>query len=97
MEKTVRTLKVELRGTPYDLRTDMSPEALAGIAAYVDGKMREFDPKGTQSQAKVSMLTSLTIAGELLEEREQNKRGRRDLVRRLERLEELLDGALTEG
>ncbi len=97
MDKTVRTLKVELGGVSYDLRTDMNPEALAGIASYVDGKMRDFDPKGTQTPAKVCMLASLTIAGELLEEREKNQRARRELVRRLEHVEELLDGALRES
>lgn len=97
MEKTVSTVTVQLRGASYQLRTDLSPDAIAGIAAYVDGKMSELDPRGVHPPAKVTMLTSLTVAGELLAEREQNLRARRDLVRRLERLEELLDGALADG
>ena len=64
------------------------------LASYVDDKMRELDPKGTLPQSKVSMLASLTIAGELMEERDRAEGSRREIARRLQHLHELLDEAL---
>jgi cell division protein ZapA (FtsZ GTPase activity inhibitor) len=79
------------------LRTDLSDEALSRLTDYVDGKMRELDPKGALPPNKVSILASLTIAGELLEERERADADRREIARRLEHLHKLLDAALGGG
>jgi cell division protein ZapA (FtsZ GTPase activity inhibitor) len=94
MAKSVSETTVTIRGSSIQLRTDLSDEMLARLADYVDGKMRELDPKGTLPQGKVSILTSLTIAGELLEERRRAEADRRDIARRLEHLHHLLDEAL---
>ena len=94
MARTVNETTVTIRGATIQLRTDMNEEILERLASYVDDKMRELDPKNALPQSKVSMLASLTIAGELMEERERSSEGRRDIARRLEHLHELLDEAL---
>ncbi len=94
MAKPVNETTVQIRGASYQLRTDLNPDTMVRIAAYVDGKMRELDPRAALPPAKVSVLTSLSIAGELLDEREQRRDERLQLRTRLERLEELLDEAL---
>jgi len=97
MTRSVKETTVTIRGSSIQLRTDMNEEALSRLARYVDAKMRELDPKGNLPPGKVSMLASLTIAGELMETRERAEESRRDIARRLEHLHELLDEALGNG
>ena len=94
MARTVNETTITIRGATIQLRTDLSDETLSRLADYVDDKMQELDPKGSLPQSKVSMLASLTIAGELMEERERADETRRDITRRLQHLHELLDEAL---
>lgn len=94
MESPVNESTVQLHGASYQVRTDLSPETLSRIVSLVDEKMKELDPKASLAPAKVSVLTSLSIAGELLEERNKRDQERRELVKRLKRLEDLLDEAL---
>ena len=94
MARALNETTITIRGSSIDLRTDMSDETLARLTDYVDGKMKELDPKGTLPHSKVSVLASLTIAGELMEERERAEESRLAIARRLEHLHELLDEAL---
>jgi cell division protein ZapA (FtsZ GTPase activity inhibitor) len=94
MPKTVNETTITIRGASIQLRTDMNEDTVARIAQYVDRKMKELDPKGTLPPGKISLLASLTIAGELMEERERSDKNRRDIARRLEHLHEMLDEAL---
>jgi cell division protein ZapA (FtsZ GTPase activity inhibitor) len=94
MQRPVSETTVQIRGATYQIRTDLGPDTLGRLADYVDEKMRELDPKSTLAPGKVSVLTSLSIAGELMEVRDREAESRRNIVSRLERLEELLDEAL---
>jgi cell division protein ZapA (FtsZ GTPase activity inhibitor) len=93
----VKETTVKIHGSSYQLRTDLNDEELSRIAAYVDGKMKELDPKRSLPPGKVSVLASMTIAGELMEERGRSKGDRQSFTDRLERLHDLLDDALGEG
>jgi len=97
MSKSVKETTVTIRGSSIQLRTDMNEETLSRLARYVDAKMKELDPKGNLPPGKVSVLASLTIAGELMETRDRAEESRRDIARRLEHLHELLDEALGNG
>ncbi len=94
MAKSINETTININGSSIQLRTDMSEEKLMKLADYVDGKMRQLDPKGVLPHSKVSMLASLTIAGELLEERKRSVESQHDLLKRLEHLHKLLDEAL---
>ena len=95
MAKPINETTINLKGSSIQLRSDMSEELILELADYVDGKMRELDPKDVLPHSKVSMLASLTIAGELLEERKRAKESQQDLLKRLEHLHKLLDSALS--
>jgi cell division protein ZapA (FtsZ GTPase activity inhibitor) len=97
MPKSVNETTLTIHGSTIQLRTDMSNEDLSRLAVYVDKKIREIDPKGKLPQNKVAILASISIAGELLEERHKSRRSREDLARRLEHLHEMLDEALGGG
>lgn len=94
MAKTINETTVNIRGTAYQLRTDMNAEVVTELAQYVDDKMREIDPRGTLPPGKVSVLTSLSIAGELKEAREASETDRLNIVDRLQHMHEMLDAAL---
>ena len=94
MAHPVQEITVRVGGASYQLRTDMPEEEIARIAAYVDHKMKEVDPKGLLPPAKASVLTSLAIAGELLQERSGKALDARDVARRLRSLHDVLDDAL---
>ena len=97
MPRSVNETTLTIRGSTIQLRTDMSQGDLSRLAQYVDKKFREIDPKGNLPQNKVAILASLSIASELWEERQRNRKHRDDLVRRLEHLHEMLDEALNGG
>jgi cell division protein ZapA (FtsZ GTPase activity inhibitor) len=97
MTNPVKQTTVTIHGASYQLRTDMSEEAVADLAHFVDEKMRGLDPHGTLPPAKVSVLTSLTIAGELMEEKERAAKVKQDVADRIAHLQDMLDAALEEG
>lgn len=97
MANPVKQTTVTIHGSSYQLRTDMTEESLAQLAKIVDQKMRELDPQGTLPPNKVSVLTSLTIAGELMEEKERSSKVKSDVTDRVSRLKDMLDAALEEG
>lgn len=94
MQKSVSETTVTIHGSSIELRTDLSEDELERLASFVDKKMRELDPRGTLPHSKVSLLTSLSLASELMQERERAEASRRDITRRLEHLHEMLDEAL---
>jgi len=97
MANPVKQTTVTIHGSSYQLRTDMSEESIAQLAKFVDEKMRGLDPQGTLPPNKVSVLTSLTIAGELMEERERSSKVKSEVTDRVARLKDMLDAALEEA
>lgn len=97
MANSVNEATITIRGTSFQLRTDMHPDELKRLAAHVDDKMRELDPKGSLPPSKVSVLTSLSFASDLIEEREKSAVERAQLAERLEKLETMLDRVLDGG
>ncbi len=94
MATPVKETSVTIRGTEFKIRTDLDEAALSAMAAVVDGKMKELDPSGMLPPAKVSMLTSLTLAGELLDERQLGREDLGEVNARLGRLAAMLDETL---
>lgn len=94
MQKSVSETTVTIHGSSIELRTDLSEDELDRLTSFVDKKMRELDPRGTLPHSKVSILASLSLASDLLQERARAEADRRDIERRLEHLHEMLDEAL---
>jgi cell division protein ZapA len=61
-----KSAKVTIFGSDYNIRATEDPEYIERIAAYVDGKMRELQGRGTvSSSTKVAILAAMNIADEL--------------------------------
>lgn len=94
MAERVHETTITIRGAAYQLRTDQDAERLKRLASYVDDTMNGLDPKQTLPVNKVSVLASLTIAGELFEGREASEAIRRDTAGRINALADRLDEVL---
>lgn len=77
MDKRRVTLKV--MGKEYFLITDHSEEQLSRIAGYVDRRMRELSIVTRASDTMIPILTCMTLAEELLESENENKKLSREL------------------
>jgi len=97
MNRPITETTVTIRGVAYQLRGDADPRHIGRLAAYVDDKMRVLEESTrTQSPAKLAILASLTLADELFQERDAQQTARERLKDRAERLDSLLDEALSD-
>ncbi len=65
-------VQVEIYGQAYNLKGGNDPAYTRELAAYVDGKMREIEKgTGTVDPLRVAILTALTVADELNQERKR--------------------------
>lgn len=89
--------EVEIFGERYTLRATDSPEYLARVAEYVDGKFHEVVKESPAlSPAKVAVLVSLNIADDLFKRDEARQRAERELLARIDGIFQLLqDGGMT--
>ena len=87
-----RSVKVEIYGVQYTLKTDDSDvEKVRRIAQYVDGMMKQIRRKrGYSSPMELAILAALNIADRLYESNERVEKVVRKLI-------DELDEALREG
>jgi len=97
MGQSVHETTVTIRGTSYQLRTDVDRDRLKSLATYVDDMMNVMDPKHSVPPAKLSVLASLSLAGELFDAREGRSENDVALRERVARMHSLLDKALEEA
>lgn len=86
---------VEIRGQRYPIRSALEAQYVAGLAAYVDEKMRaaaESTPAG--DSLRLAVLAALNIADELFRCQDVHNERRGALAERAEALERLVDAAL---
>lgn len=71
----MKAIKVTILGKQYPLRVEESEEEnMVRIARYVDEKLRQYKKElSKQPESTVMVLTALSIAEELFEERQRNK------------------------
>lgn len=71
-DRDLHSIKVEISGDTYLLKSDKNPEHVAAIAKYVNDKIRMFTIKSAvKSPTKIAVLAALNISEELLELREK--------------------------
>jgi cell division protein ZapA len=88
-------VSVEIRGQRYPIRSTLDAQYVAGLATYVDAKMRaagESTPSG--DTVRLAVLAALNIADELFRCQEAQQARRGALAERTEALERLVDAAL---
>ncbi|MDO5378243.1 MAG: cell division protein ZapA [Clostridia bacterium] len=71
---------IHLMGHDYALLTDQTPEQVQRTARYVDRKMRELAITTRASETMVPMLTTMTLADELLRAQDENTRLKREMA-----------------
>jgi cell division protein ZapA (FtsZ GTPase activity inhibitor) len=94
MPQDLHETAVKIRGTTYQLRTDLPSEEVRELARYVDDTMKALDPKSALPPAKVSVLASMSIAGELFIQRKRVDAIQSSVEKRVARLAQMLEAAL---
>ena len=92
-----QTLVVNIRGQELRIRSQEDPIVLKRVAAYVDATMERVEKQtGTVDTLDVTMLSSLNLAREVLDARDET-RSRVIPDERLRSLIELAEGALADA
>lgn len=88
---------VEIAGQRYPIRSGLEPAYVIELAAYVDQKMRVATESAPASDMMgLAVLVALNLADEYFRAREQSSSAHGELNERALRLEQLVDGALTQ-
>jgi cell division protein ZapA len=95
MSDSGRVISVDIQGQRYPIRSELEPEYVARLAAYVDDKMRAAaDSTPTGDTLRLAVLAALNIADELFRCRDVNRLRDGELADRAGELERLLDRVL---
>jgi cell division protein ZapA len=94
-----RVVTVQIHGQQYAVRSDLDPQYVGELAAYVDEKMRLASREvATVDPVRVSVVAALNIADELFRARSARQSpDERDWLARAADLERLVDAALDES
>lgn len=85
-------IQVEIYGQNYQIRAGADPEYIKTIARYVDIKMREIaSGTPTVDSLKIAVLAALNITDEFFQLRRQKQDLDREMERRAEKLNQILD------
>ena len=90
-----QVVSVDIRGMRYPIRSTLDASYVAGLATYVDEKMRaasESTPSG--DVLRLAVLAALNIADELFRCKENDRARHGELAERAGEIERLLDRLL---
>ena len=94
--KISTTLKVEIFGSTYGVRSDRAPEHLEALAELVDQRMREIAGKTVAVEtSRIAILAALNIADDLFRERGQGEADSEPMADRANGLLDQLEDVLT--
>jgi cell division protein ZapA len=91
-----RVITVEIAGHHYPIRSDLDPEYVAALAAYVDERMRTAARDTSSDIVRIAVLAALNIADEYFRCRDLTSNESVRLRERAAHLERLVDGALAD-
>jgi len=90
-----RIIAVEIYGQTYHVRGSASPDHVARLAHFVDGKMHEVsDHTPTVDTLRVAILAALNIADQYLSSRQRLNDLEQTLAERTEKLSSHIDAAI---
>ena len=90
-----KSIKVNIYGSEYLIKGEGDSEHVEEIAAYLDEKMHEVNPKGAiKSPLKVAILAALNIADEYFGSREGFHSKLRTVENKTEELIEFVDSEI---
>jgi cell division protein ZapA len=89
-------VSVEILGQQYAIRSPLDAGYVAGLAAYVDEKIRSTaDITPTTDTVRLAVLAALNIADEYFRARDGERHHDESVHDRIARLEQVVDEALT--
>jgi cell division protein ZapA len=85
-------IQVEIYGQSYFIKAGADPEYIKNVARYVDLKMREIaSGSPTVDSLKIAVLAALNITDEFFQLKKHNQDVDREIERRTEKINEILD------
>lgn len=84
---SITTVRVEIAGNTYTLRTDANEAYTRRCAAMVDERMREIRGQGAMDARKTAIMAALSLSDDLLQ---QERKFREQAVSLAGRIEEAL-------
>ncbi|MCJ7459084.1 MAG: cell division protein ZapA [candidate division Zixibacteria bacterium] len=94
-EDKKQTIKVNIYGQEYPIRSDADAAYVQQIAEYVDRKMKEVAEKvPARIHSQLAVLTALHIADEFFKEREDKEKKLSEVEEKTQSLIEWLDAKL---
>ena len=98
MDHATRVVTVEINGQRYPIRSQLDPEYVARLAAFVDERMRAAGQDASAADtARLAVLAALNIADEYFRCRDGGTDEPGRLRSRTEALERLVDLALADA
>lgn len=92
MHDDERTLKVNIFGTEYPLKSSTNIDYIRRVANYVDTKMKEiYNERPNRPLHQLAILTAMNITDELLHHREIDKKRLKFLEAKVAELHEKLE------
>jgi cell division protein ZapA (FtsZ GTPase activity inhibitor) len=94
----IHSVKLTVGGEMVQLRSDQPPEVVQKVASYLNTRMREADPLGSNSDKfRLLALAALSVTGELFEAKaklEETDQARQNLLDKAQSLTDSLDRVL---
>lgn len=88
-------IHVEIHGQRYAVRSDLPPQYVAELAAYLDEKMRAASRELTAAEPlRVAVIAALNISDELFRARAESAGQATDVRTRAAAIERLLDAVI---
>ena len=93
----MRVVQVDIHGQQYSIRSELDPQYIGAIAAYLDEKMRLAARELTSSDPlRVAIIAALNIVDELHRARADTTGVEGRLLARAADIERIVDAVLTE-
>lgn len=90
-----RSIKVNIWGSEYALKSDADPQYLQELALFVDKRLQKLGEGATvNSQLKIAVLTALNIADELFRLKEKHEKLVNEIEKTSDQITENLDNYL---
>jgi len=95
MEKN--SVKVNILGSEYALKSDADPEYISDLASYVDQKMQKLQQgSSTHAPLKIAVLTAVNISDELFRLKRKYEKLVKEIESASEEITENLDNFLNQ-
>jgi cell division protein ZapA (FtsZ GTPase activity inhibitor) len=95
---TSRVVHVDIHGQRYSVRSDLDPQYIGELAAYLDEKMQMAARELTSSEPlRVAVIAALNVIDELFRARASTSETEGEWTSRAAAIEQLVDAMLTDA